>query len=99
MAINKMSNGQLQIEVAYAAPARQSLLKIIIQPGSTIQAAIEQSGILTMFPEIDLNVQKVGIFGKSRQLTDIVQNGDRIEIYRPLLIDPKEARRKKARRR
>lgn len=84
------------VEVAYARPDQQHIATVRVAAGSTIQFVIECSGILTMFPEIDLATQKVGIFSKIKNLTDTVKAGDRIEIYRPLLIDPKEARRVKA---
>lgn len=87
---------KIKIEVVYASPQTQKLLALDIDEGTTIEMAIHQSGILSFFPEINLQKQKVGVFGKARSLTDVVQEGDRIEIYRPLLIDPKEARRTKA---
>lgn len=86
----------LPIEVAYAIDAtRQFLIGIEVEKGATIETAIIRSGILQSFPEIDLTKQKVGIFSKTHHLQDLVKAGDRIEIYRPLLIDPKEARRNK----
>lgn len=85
-----------QIEVAYAAPTKQHLVVLSVAEGTTIEAAILQSGILTLVPEIDLTQQSVGVFSKKRALSDVVHEGDRIEIYRPLTIDPKEARRAKA---
>jgi putative ubiquitin-RnfH superfamily antitoxin RatB of RatAB toxin-antitoxin module len=63
-----------------------------------LRDAIEGAGILTVFPEIDLEVNPVGIFSKARKLTDGVKEGDRVEIYRQLTIDPKEARRKRVRK-
>ena len=84
------------IEVAYATPARQSLLPVEVPVGCTIETAIYRSGILELHPDIDLNTQKVGIFSKTKTLATIVKAGERIEIYRPLTIDPKEARRKRA---
>jgi putative ubiquitin-RnfH superfamily antitoxin RatB of RatAB toxin-antitoxin module len=92
MAVDKL----ITIEVAYALPHEQCILTLQIKEGSTIEFAINQSGILKQFPEIDLTKQKVGVFSKSRKLTDTVFANDRIEIYRPLLIDPKEARRRRA---
>ncbi len=86
----------ITVEVAYAKPAKQQIITIQIDAGSTIEMAIRRSGILQMFPEIDLAKQKVGIFSQAKKLTDKVQEGDRIEIYRSLTIDPKEARRKRA---
>lgn len=85
----------IKIEVAYAEKGNQRIIAFEVEEGSTIEKAIDCSGILDIFPEIDLMKQKVGIFSQSKKLTDIVQSGDRIEIYRPLLIDPKEARRKR----
>ncbi|TAK76445.1 MAG: RnfH family protein [Gammaproteobacteria bacterium] len=86
----------MKVEVAYAGRDRQEILAVEVKEGSTIETAIQQSGILALFPEIDLAKQKVGVFSKQKDLTDIVREGDRIEIYRPLIIDPKEARRAKA---
>lgn len=86
---------KLNIEVAYATPAQQRIIALQVDVGCTVEFAIQCSGILKLFPEIDLTKQKVGIFSKQTKLTDLVQEGDRIEIYRPLIIDPKEARRKR----
>lgn len=91
-------NKLIQIEVAYATPHKQIIIPISVAPGSTIAAAIAISRICEQFPEINLDKQKVGVFSQSKQLTDLVQAGDRIEIYRPLTIDPKEARRAKAKK-
>ncbi len=90
------SNKKIKIEVAYATPSLQRILEIEVNEDCTIQDAIDQSGILQVFPEIDLNTQKVGIFGNQKKLTDILKENDRIEIYRPLVMDPKDARRKRA---
>ncbi len=92
MAMNKM----IRVEVVYAGTQRQQLMALEVEEGSTIEMAIQQSGILMLFPEIDLSKQKTGVFSKQRKLFDVVQANDRIEIYRPLIIEPKEARRKKA---
>jgi putative ubiquitin-RnfH superfamily antitoxin RatB of RatAB toxin-antitoxin module len=89
----------LDVEVVYALSERQVLLTVRVADGATIVDVIQSSGILTHFPEIDLTQQKVGIFGKLREHTDVVSAGDRVEIYRPLTIDPKEARRAKAKKR
>lgn len=88
----------IEIEVAYATPLKQVIIALTVPAGSTILAAIRLSGILQQFPEIDLACQPVGVFSKKRALTDVLQAGDRIEIYRPLTIDPKEARRAKAKK-
>ncbi len=86
----------IKVEIAYALPDRQQIFTVYIPSGSTIETAIDRSGILEIFPEIDLMKQKVGIFSKLKKLSDIVSEGDRIEIYRSLMIDPKEARRRRA---
>lgn len=89
-------NELIIIEVAYANSKSQRILKVEVSKGSSVGDAIKQSGILELFPEIDLSKQKVGVFSKARELSDEVHAGERIEIYRPLQIDPKEARRAKA---
>jgi putative ubiquitin-RnfH superfamily antitoxin RatB of RatAB toxin-antitoxin module len=88
--------GKIKVEVVYAEPARQCLIAVEVEAGSTLETAIRESKILDIFPDIDLKTQKVGVFSKPRLLSDEVKKGDRIEIYRPLVIDPKEARRVKA---
>jgi putative ubiquitin-RnfH superfamily antitoxin RatB of RatAB toxin-antitoxin module len=88
----------INIEVAYATPAKQTIIKLSVELGATIETAIERSGILELYPEIDLQQQKVGVFSKIRQLKESIQDGERIEIYRPLTIDPKDARRKRAKK-
>lgn len=90
-----MSN-KIAVEVAYAYPERYFLKKIELEKAVSIQNVIVQSGILEKYTEIDLRTNKVGIFSRPAKLTDLVENGDRIEIYRPLLADPKEIRRKRA---
>ena len=87
---------QINIEVAFAMPTRQSLLTLKVADGATIEAAIEQSGILTMHPEIDLKENKVGVWSKNKKLHDTLREGDRIEIYRPLIADPKAVRKRRA---
>lgn len=81
-----------QVEVVYGHATKQSLIKLQVAAGSTVLAVIEQSNILTLWPEINLNEMKLGIFGKLVEKEQPVKNGDRIEIYRPLTIDPKQAR-------
>ena len=87
---------QIEIEVVYASAEQQTLLSLRLAPGVDVLAAIQQSGILQQYPEIDLTQQAVGIFGKRVSLDTIPKAGDRIEIYRPLQIDPKQARRHRA---
>jgi uncharacterized protein len=90
---------KLRVEVAYAVPERQVLVELEVEEGATARQAIERSGILRQFPEIDLARSGVGIFGKAVRLDALLTNGDRIEIYRPLVADPKEMRRQRVRRR
>ena len=87
---------QINIEIAYALPDRYYLKSLKVDEGTMIQTAILQSGILQQFTEIDLRENKVGIYSRPAKLTDQLKDGDRIEIYRPLLADPKEIRRKRA---
>ncbi|MGR9108109.1 MAG: RnfH family protein [Gammaproteobacteria bacterium] len=86
----------IRVEVAYALPERQVLLPLDLEPGSTVRSAIEISGILEQFPEIDLARNCVGIFGTVCALDQKLGPGDRVEIYRPLHQDPKDARRRRA---
>ncbi|MCS3454448.1 putative ubiquitin-RnfH superfamily antitoxin RatB of RatAB toxin-antitoxin module [Aeromonas sp. BIGb0405] len=86
----------LNIEVVYALPDRQTVLALRVGAGTSVQAAIEQSGILAKHPEIDLAVNKLGIYSRLAKGSDLLQDGDRIEIYRPLTADPKEMRKKRA---
>jgi len=90
-----MSN-EIQVEVAYALPQRQVVIPLHVGAGATVAQAIDASGVLAKFPEIDLAQNKVGIFGKLTKLDSTLRNRDRIEIYRPLIADPKEVRRKRA---
>lgn len=85
-----------QIEVVYALPDVQTIKKINVSEGCTVKEALIFSEILDQFPEIDLETSKLGIFSKLVQLSTLVQPSDRIEIYRPLIIDPKNARRQRA---
>jgi putative ubiquitin-RnfH superfamily antitoxin RatB of RatAB toxin-antitoxin module len=86
----------INVEIVYAKPEKQAVISISIAENATISEVILQSGILTQFPEIDLDVVNVGIFSTPCTLEKKVENGDRIEIYRPLQTDPKEARRQRA---
>lgn len=91
-----MADDRFRVEVAYAQPDRQLILEVDGKTGITVGEAIEQSGIIKAFPDIDLDTQKVGIFGKAATLATVLAEGDRVEIYRKLIADPKEARRKRA---
>lgn len=90
--------GSVRVEVAYATPAQQAVIELHVPATATVEEAIQQSGILVHFPEIDLRHVSVGIFGQVASLGDRVHDDDRIEIYRPLIADPKEARRRRTRR-
>ena len=89
-------NHKIKIQIAYALPKHYYLKAFTVDDGTMVQTAILQSGILTQFTDIDLRNNKVGIFSRPVKLTDLLKEGDRIEIYRPLLADPKEIRRKRA---
>lgn len=89
-----------EVEVAYARPEEQMIVPVRVAPGCTALQAVQDSGILEHFPEIDLEQAKLGVFSKvvARPGEHVLQPGDRVEIYRPLLIDPKEARANRAKK-
>jgi uncharacterized protein len=91
-----MANDLINVEVAYARPEAQALIALTLPAGSTVSQAIAVSGILQQFPAIDLDHTSVGIFSQPCPLDRVLQEADRVEIYRPLLHDPKEARRTRA---
>ncbi len=84
----------MNVGVAYANKLKQVWLKLEVPDGASVQEAIEHSGILKQFPEIDLEEQKVGIFGKVTKLSTTVKEGDRVEIYRPITADPELVERR-----
>ncbi len=88
----------INVEVAYAKPEQQKIIKLEVEPGCSAMLAVQRSGITAVFPEIDLESAKMGIFGKviPKPATHALQDGDRVEIYRPLIIDPKELRKARA---
>lgn len=91
-----MTVPQIQIEVAYATPERQQIIPLRVPVGTQVREAIAQSQIMRYFPEIDLDKQKVGIWSKTVKLEQELREGDRVEIYRPLIADPKAIRRRRA---
>jgi hypothetical protein len=91
-----MSDQQISLEVVYGTPEKQALLEVVVEEGTTVEQAILASGIVKRFPDINLDILKVGIWNRTCKLTDFPKKGDRIEIYRPLIADPKEARRRRA---
>lgn len=86
----------IHIEVAYALHDQQVLLHVLAPPEATVEQVIRASGLLDRFPGVDLARNKVGIFGKLVKLDERVRDKDRVEIYRPLIADPKEVRRQRA---
>ena len=96
MSFMEMAELTIKIELVYIKPDSQNVLKLEVEKGTTILQALESSGLLEQFPEIDLNVNKVGIYSKIKPLDTVLQADDQVEIYRPLLADPKEARRRRA---
>jgi putative ubiquitin-RnfH superfamily antitoxin RatB of RatAB toxin-antitoxin module len=90
------NSDRIKIEAVYAMPDEQTLLKLEVPAGSTIADALKHCGLLEKFPEISLEKGKFGIFGKLSKIDTVLREKDRIEIYRPLIADPKEVRRKRA---
>ncbi|MEJ8325378.1 RnfH family protein [Kosakonia sacchari] len=88
--------GNIAVEVAYALPEKQYLQRVTLEVGATVEQAILASGLLELRDDIDLKVNKVGIYSRPVKLHDPVHDGDRVEIYRPLIADPKELRRQRA---
>ncbi len=86
----------IQVEVAYAKPDIQVIVPVAVEEGASIATAIHRSGLLERFPEIDLETVKVGIFGKLSKQDTALRAKDRVEIYRPLIADPKEVRKQRA---
>ena len=84
------------VEVAYALADKQSLISLEVKEGATLKEAIEASGILEIYNQIDLSKQQVGIFSKFASLDTVLREKDRVEIYRPLVADPKEVRKERA---
>jgi hypothetical protein len=88
-------SARLSIEVCYALAGEQTLIAVELPEGATLQQALEASGILQRYPRIDLGAQKVGVFGKLKPLDTVLADHDRVEIYRPLLVDPKLSRQRR----
>lgn len=86
----------IRVEVAYARPDEQVLIPLEVPAGTTLEQAIALSKLQVHFPEIDLATAKVGIFSKLSKLSTVLQAGDRVEIYRPLIADPKAVRKQRA---
>lgn len=89
---------QIHIEVAYAEPQRQKIIALVANEGITVKEAVARSGIVRFFPHLDLSTAEYGIFSQAKATDEVVKDGERVEIYRPLLADPKEIRRQRARK-
>jgi uncharacterized protein len=96
MSTPKGASGEIDVEVCFALRDHQEIISLRVPSGATVEQAIKLSGILAKFPEIDLARNQVGIFGRLARLTTPLHERDRVEIYRPLLIDPRENRRRRA---
>ena len=90
------AEGEITVEVCYARADVQVVSVVKITHGATVGEAVRRSGLLERFPEIDLKSNAVGVFGKKAALDRLLSDGDRVEIYRPLVADPKDVRRKLA---
>jgi putative ubiquitin-RnfH superfamily antitoxin RatB of RatAB toxin-antitoxin module len=91
-------DNSIKVEVAYALPGRQAIIELQVPEGTTAREAARQSGIAYRFEGIDLDNDKLGIFGKAVSPSQVLRSGDRVEIYRPLIADPKEVRKARAAR-
>ena len=87
---------EMSVEVVYALADQQTSVTLTVAADATIEDVIRSSGLLEHYPDIDLGRNKVGVFGKLGKLTDHLHPGDRVEIYRPLIADPKEVRKQRA---
>ncbi|NQY47554.1 MAG: RnfH family protein [Colwellia sp.] len=87
---------KITIEIVYGVPHKQKILTLLLAAGITVEQAVIESGIIDLFPEIDLTVNKVGVWNRAVKLTDTVNDLDRIEVYRPLIADPKDVRKRRA---
>ncbi len=87
---------QIHVEVVYGRQYRQKVAQVILNEGATLREAVERSGLLAEFPEIDLAKNKLGIWNKLAKLDAVVRDKDRVEIYQPLIADPKEVRKQRA---
>ncbi|MCB1737102.1 MAG: RnfH family protein [Gammaproteobacteria bacterium] len=91
-----MTGNPIMVEVAYATPEEQRIFDVTLREGATIREAVVASGVLEHFVGLDVDTADVGIFGKAKTLDTELRDGDRVEIYRPLIADPKEVRRRLA---
>ena len=94
----EMNRGSIEVEVVYALPRTQTVMTLTVPAGTSVGQVIARSGIAAKCPDIDWNAVAFGIFGKRVSPAAILEDRDRIEIYRPLVADPKRARRTRARK-
>ncbi len=93
-----MTSDATVVEVVFALPTTQTVVRLELEAGVTVREAIERSGLLDRYPGIDIDRHDVGIWGRKVKLDTPLASGDRVELYRPLEVDPKEARRLRVRR-
>jgi putative ubiquitin-RnfH superfamily antitoxin RatB of RatAB toxin-antitoxin module len=93
---DSVNTGKVTIEVVYGVPQKQKILTLLVAEGATVEQAIIDSGVTVLFPEIDLSVNKVGVWNRVVKLSEEVNDLDRIEVYRPLIADPKDVRKRRA---
>lgn len=91
-----MNSKPIRVDVVYALPGQQEIVTVEVPEGAVVQDAIEQSGLLNKYPEIDLKKNKLGIFAKLSKPDAVLRERDRVEIYRPLIADPKAVRKQRA---
>jgi hypothetical protein len=91
-----MNSPSIRVEVVYALPAKQEIIPVTVAEGACVQDAIEKSGLLEKYPDIDLKKNKLGIFAKLSKPETVLRDRDRVEIYRPLIADPKAVRKQRA---
>lgn len=89
-------NQEMEVEIVYALPKVQALIQLKVPVGATVVEAVERSGLLGQYPDISLDRNKLGIFGRLVKPDTVLRENDRVEIYRALIADPKEVRRKRA---
>ena len=94
--VNELSTSTIQVQVCYALPDAVFLEDLTLPAVSSVHDAIQSSGVLQRYPDVDLATARVGIFGKLKSLDSSLHHGDRVEIYRPLQADPMESRRRRA---
>lgn len=90
------AGGRLQVQVAYATASHEFLRALTVATGTTLRQAVEASGLMDQVPGIELDSTPMGIHGKKKAVDTVLREGDRVEVYRPLIADPKEARRRRA---